>query len=112
MDAIRICDGTVVAMKRIEAGSTELEICRYVSSKERSEDADNHRVPILDEFPDREIPNLHFIIMPFLRICYDPPFWSVDEVIDFVKQTLTVRYYYLPSIHHEVIVFIGTCVSS
>ena len=77
-------------IKRIKAASSELEICRYFSDLERREDIDSHCVPILDDFPDAIDPQIHFIVMPLLRICNDPPFSFVDEVVEFVEQTLIV----------------------
>lgn len=91
MDAVRISDGIPVVIKRIKTGSTELDICRYFSSDERSRDADNYCVPILDEFTDDSDPSTHLIIMPLLRQYNDPHFYFVDEVLDFVKQTLKVN---------------------
>lgn len=54
-------------------------------------DPRNHCVPILDHFPDDKEPYTEFIVMPFLRPFNDPPFCYVDEVIDFVRQSLEVH---------------------
>ncbi|EJC99783.1 uncharacterized protein FOMMEDRAFT_93491 [Fomitiporia mediterranea MF3/22] len=39
-------------------------------------------------FDDLSLPKYVFLIMPFLHTFNNPPFFSVDEVLDFVKQTL------------------------
>ena len=91
MDAVRTSDNTFVTIKRIKARSTELDIYRYLSSEERSRDIDNYCVPILEDFPDDTDPDTHFIVMPLLRRCNNPDFSFVDEVLDFMKQTLKVN---------------------
>ena len=50
----------------------------------------NHCVPIYDYFIDDEEPFVGFLVMPLLRRFNDPPFYYVDEVMDFIKQTLEV----------------------
>lgn len=53
-------------------------------------DPRNHCVPILDSFEDDTDPTISYIIMPFLKTMDEPPFLSVDEVIDFVEQIMEV----------------------
>lgn len=67
MDATRINDGVAVAIKRIQGGSEELDICRFFSSAELSFDPHNHCVPNYDDFPGKDGTREHFIVMPLLR---------------------------------------------
>ena len=98
MDATRISDGKVVAIKRTNADTSEISIAVYISSDNGSADLpENHCVQVLDRFTDPELPDFTFLVMPLLRRLNDPPFVFVDEVLDFVQQTLEVRDF-LPSI--------------
>ncbi|KAL5530897.1 hypothetical protein ACEPAG_3773 [Sanghuangporus baumii] len=87
IDAIRISDGMKVAIKKLREDSNELAIATFLTSKELSQDPRNHTVPILDVFKKDGFA-LKFMVMPLLSIFDEPPFSSIDEVIDFMKQTL------------------------
>lgn len=52
----------------------------------------NHSCPILDVFRDPEDAHHEYIILPVLRKFDDPSFYAVDEVLDFVKQTLEASF--------------------
>lgn len=54
------------------------------------DDPTNHCVPILDSFEDDEDPSISYLVMPFLRLMDDPPFWLTNDVVDFVDQMLEV----------------------
>ena len=56
-------------------------------------DERNHCVPILDYIEDERIPHEGFLVMPALRIFDDPDFVSVDEAVEFIRQSLEVRCY-------------------
>ena len=77
-------------MKRVEASSDEVAICRMLSSPERRKDHHNHAVPILDYFAEGGESPYAFLVMPLLRSFDDPPFSNVSEVIDFIRQMLQV----------------------
>ncbi|KAI5120181.1 hypothetical protein M0805_002649 [Coniferiporia weirii] len=90
IDATRVSDGLVVYLKKISRSSTERAIAEYLTSDDKLQDPKNHCIPVLDHFEldgegeeDSEI-----IVMPLLRPLDKPSFNSVDEVIDFVRQTL------------------------
>ena len=86
MDATRISDGKLVLLKRIRTESTELTIARQLSSPEYRSDPRNHCVPILDMIPDADDPARSYIVMPFLRYVDNPPFKSVENILDCVDQ--------------------------
>ena len=88
MDATRISDSKLVAIKRIKAGSQEASICQMLSSPERRNDSRNHAVPLLDYFINEENTQEGFLVMPVLRRFDDPPFETVVEVVDFIRQIL------------------------
>ncbi|KAH8115230.1 kinase-like domain-containing protein [Phellopilus nigrolimitatus] len=87
MDAKRVQDGKIVAIKKFSADSQEARIGLMVSSSERLQDPTNHCVPIFDTFVEEDNQTV-FIVMPLLRRFNDPEFDHVDEAFDFVRQAL------------------------
>ena len=90
LDALRLSDNTYVYLKRVEKSSPEIQVTRFFSEGERAHDHANHSVPLLDQFEDPGIPNTTFLVTPLLRQFNEPYFVSVDEVTEFVRQTLEV----------------------
>ena len=88
--AKRISDDFTVAIKRVCAGSEEVAISQMLSTPERLKDDKNHSIPVLDYFIDNNDTQQGFLVMPLLRLFNDPPFCSVDEVVDCVHQLLEV----------------------
>lgn len=91
IDAVHQSSGTLVCIKKVAKGSSELEFCRVLLTDARRDRITNHCVPILDILSSNVEPEFDFIVMPFLRPFNDPPFLSVNEVLDFMRQTLEVR---------------------
>lgn len=46
--------------------------------------------PYRMSFADNLEPGTEFLVMPQLRCCTDPSFATIEEVLDFVHQTLEV----------------------
>jgi hypothetical protein len=90
LDAARVEDNKSVVIKRVKVGSDEVAICRMLSSPELRNDPHNHAVPILDYFTKDDESKHGFLVMPLLRKFDDPPFGTVGEVVDFVRQMLQV----------------------
>ena len=92
MDAIRITDNKMVGIKQIRSASLkpEIEIANMFSSEPLASNPRNHCVRILDYFHDEAEPDVAFLVMPLLRPFDNPPFYSVDEMIEFIRQTLQV----------------------
>ncbi|KAI5118855.1 hypothetical protein M0805_008131 [Coniferiporia weirii] len=88
MDARRISDGALVAIKEVSPHSTEAEIALMLSTPESLSDPTNHNAPILDHFRDASDGNQEYIVMPLLRRFDSPGFYSINEVLDFMRQTL------------------------
>ena len=97
IDAKRLSDGTKVMLKIVDRDSNESQIGTYVSSEEHASDPTNHCVPTLDIIRDESEPNQEFLVMPVLRPFNKPPFFSVEEVLDFMKQVLEVCPFHLPT---------------
>lgn len=50
------------------------------------QDARNHTIPILDTFMDPTKQHVAYLVMPFCRHVDNPPFDTVEEVLDFIDQ--------------------------
>ncbi|KAJ2971901.1 hypothetical protein NUW54_g12389 [Trametes sanguinea] len=85
MDATRLSDNELVAIKSFPTGTQELEIVQYFAA---IEDKQNHCVPIREILPDPYDHEFALMVMPFLRPCNNPEFSTVGDVIEFVDQTL------------------------
>lgn len=90
MDAVRLSDNRTVFLKRIAKNSEELRIIRHFSSAKLRSDPKNHAIPLLEVISDDESQS-DILVLPLLRRYNNPPFEFVDEVIEFVRQTLEVR---------------------
>lgn len=90
MDAVRLSDGAVVAIKNGKL--REDTVCNHLCIPEKTSDPRNHCVPLFERILDEREPQSHFLVMPLLRRFDDPPFYAVGEVVDFVRQTLEVRF--------------------
>ena len=88
---MQVATGRRVYLKAVEKSSAEKSIALLFCTAELGPEPQNHCVPILDHFDDPEDPSKELIVMPLLRRFNTPPFDRVDEVLDFVKQTLEVR---------------------
>ncbi|THH21616.1 hypothetical protein EUX98_g8325 [Antrodiella citrinella] len=87
LDATQIKTNHRVSIKVVSVASDEVKIGRLLSSRE-PRNPNNHCVPVLDVLPDPLSSSQALLIMPFLRSFNDPPFEVIDEVVDFVRQTL------------------------
>ncbi|KAL5492959.1 hypothetical protein ACEPAI_4407 [Sanghuangporus weigelae] len=88
MDAIRVSDRRKVFLKRVRTGSREIDIIRFLSEPERLQDPNNHTAALLDVFTDYNDPRFSYMVMPLLCPYYYPDFYSVDEVVEFMRQLL------------------------
>ncbi|TFY76197.1 hypothetical protein EWM64_g7814 [Hericium alpestre] len=88
IDATRLRDGKLVYIKRVGTGDLESTIALDLSSPDLQRDPRNHCVPILDTFQDPEDESVSYMVMPFLRLMYQPPFEYVGEIYDFGEQIL------------------------
>lgn len=89
IDATRLKDGKMVFIKRIDKGSSETDISLLLSLPQLRKDPKNHAVPVLELITGDE--HFDFLVLPLLRRFDRPPFINVEEVVDFIQQTLEVR---------------------
>ncbi len=90
MDAMDLSSGKVVALKLIRhlENPHELDIGTFLV---KSTDPRNHCVPILRELPVPDMDNHTIIVVPYLRPWHDPPFKTIGEGIQFLKEMLELR---------------------
>lgn len=91
MDAIKLDKDCRVAVKEVSRNSNEATISSMMSSRENSRNHHNHCVEVFDILEDCVFPDKMLLVMLFLHPCNEPTFKLVEEVMDFVKQTLEVR---------------------
>jgi len=82
-----MADGKLVYIKQVRTNDQESRIALMLSSYE---DPTSHSVPILDTFVDSLDESISYIVMPFLRLVDEPPFYVVGEILDFADQILEV----------------------
>ena len=90
MDAVRISDGRLVFLKRVNTDGEELSIAKYFSQDPQRSDLRNHAFPVLYVFADDITPRLSYMVMPLLRAIDHPPFDMVEDIIHFADQILEV----------------------
>ena len=90
MDAVRISDGRLVFLKRVNTDGEELHIVTYFSQEPQRSDRGNHAVPVLDVFADDVTPRWSYVVMPLLRAIDHPPFEMVEDIVHFADQILEV----------------------
>ena len=80
----------MVYLKRVPKNSTEVQIAKFFSAEERMRDPRNHCAPVLEYFEDEKLPEYGFLVTRLYRAFDDPDFCSIDEVLEFIRQTLEV----------------------
>lgn len=92
MDATRISDGELVVLKQFSRADDpyEKEISAFLGSEPIVSHPKNHSVPIYDilDVPGEE---KSILVMPFLDTFREPPFETVGEVLEFLRQVFEVR---------------------
>lgn len=92
MDAVRMSDNSLVALKQIrkEFNPHELEVVQYLTSESIRADPRNPTVPIFEVLPVPDDPEVVLIVMPLLRPCNNPTWDTIGEVVSFISQILQV----------------------
>ncbi|KAH8103579.1 kinase-like domain-containing protein [Cristinia sonorae] len=88
LDATKLDENRMVCMKVISRESNEFKIACMVSPTELTRNPNNHCVPILEVIPDPINTSNGILVMPYLHPCNDPKFETVEQLMDFIKQTL------------------------
>ncbi|KZT41054.1 hypothetical protein SISSUDRAFT_1001372 [Sistotremastrum suecicum HHB10207 ss-3] len=81
MDAKRLSDGRVVALKLLPTHRKELPILTYLSSAPLRADPRNHSVPLLDVHPLPDTDEEVLAVMPLLVYFDRPPFETIGEIL-------------------------------
>ena len=87
MDATRLSDGELVAIKSFVKQGQEEQVAQFFKTNRHSQ---NHCVRIHEILPDPFESDLGLMVMPYLRPCNNPEFATVGDVVEFVDQTLEV----------------------
>ncbi|KAF5390481.1 hypothetical protein D9757_005261 [Collybiopsis confluens] len=100
MDAMRISDSYMVALKRVEAPvvngkrtiSTEERIASLFSNEEHMSNPQNHCVRVLQVI---NIPGVdeNIVVMPWMRTPNNPQFRTIGEGLQFVKEMVEGLHY-------------------
>ena len=105
MDATRISDGNMVALKKVARSGSEVAIALSFSSLKLKDNPGNHCVPIHDILSIPDDPSTSILVMPYLVRFNDPPFETVGELVDFFQQIFEVSTY-VASFHLFVYIMI------
>ncbi|KAJ3757938.1 hypothetical protein EV360DRAFT_83540 [Lentinula raphanica] len=101
MDALRISDSLVVAMKRVKDETSEAQIASFFSDDAHNSDPRNHCVRIIDIFPVPELPE-KIIVMAWMRKVMDPRFRTVGEGIQFLSEMVEgLQYMHQNNVAHR-----------
>ncbi|RPD78671.1 hypothetical protein L226DRAFT_551286 [Lentinus tigrinus ALCF2SS1-7] len=88
LDAVRLSDNSLVALKQVSArlNPHEIEVVQFLNNEKHRSDPHNHTVPILDVLPVPDDPDVTVLVMPLLRTCDEPSWRTVGEVVAFLFQ--------------------------
>jgi serine/threonine protein kinase len=103
LDAKRLSDGSTVMIKRLakDQYKNEVEISKFFSGEALRDHPDNHCVPILDVIEESEASKWVFLVMPVLRPYDNPPFETLNNVVDFMRQVLRgIRFMHSHNVAH------------
>jgi hypothetical protein len=91
-DAIRISDGTIVALKQIDERihPHEADIAQSFSSEPFASDPTNHCTPVYEVLRNPDDQEHVLLVMPFLRRFDDPRFDTFGEAVECFRQLFEV----------------------
>ncbi|KAH6873678.1 other/AgaK1 protein kinase [Coprinopsis sp. MPI-PUGE-AT-0042] len=89
-DAIRESDNAHVVLKRVPRDKypEELKIMNYFCEESLAADPRNHCIPILDTLQPPDYDDEDIIVLPVLREYDEPPFDTIGEAVDYIRQVL------------------------
>ena len=90
LDAIRIRDGIKVVLRRVPAMGDKIGIALHLPSIHMRSALRNRTVHILDVVPIHNDDEHIFLVMPYLREFYSPPFHCRAEFVEALRQLLQV----------------------
>ncbi|KAF9077729.1 kinase-like domain-containing protein [Rhodocollybia butyracea] len=114
IDALKISDSSMVAIKRVRntivegditAGTTpslEEDICALFSTSENASQPSNHSIPLLEVLHVPGFEGEDLLVMPWMRRPEDPPFRTVGEGLQFIKEMLEgIQYMHQNNVAHR-----------
>ena len=92
IDATRLSDGAIVAIKRIAKTKhpLEVEITKILSSDPLRSNPTNHCIPVLDVLQSPQRQDIVLVVLPFLCAWNEPRFRTFGEVIECIRQLIEV----------------------
>lgn len=90
MDALRMSDSLIVALKLIKTSTGEDEITMLFSDDDPNSDPHNHCVRILEVLPVPGADAEKILVMVWMRNVMDPRFRTIGEAIQFFKEMIEV----------------------
>ena len=92
LDGTRLSDGAYVALKIVRQSENpeEVEIAQFLTSEPLRSDCSNHCVPVYDTLPVPDDGDLVIMVMPLLRSYTSPAFYTVGEVMEYLRQVFEV----------------------
>ncbi|KAF8829577.1 hypothetical protein HHX47_DHR3000728 [Lentinula edodes] len=88
MDALRISDSYMVALKKVNVSTGEENIASFFSNKEHNTNSRNHCIRVLEVLPVPGNDDEKILVMPWLRDVMDPRFRTIGEAIQFLKEMI------------------------
>ncbi|KAI0633259.1 kinase-like domain-containing protein [Trametes polyzona] len=90
MDAKRVSDGEVVALKRIfkSINAYEVDLIKMFSAEPLATHPHNYCVPVYDVLESPLNDDIVFIVMPYLRLYRSPRFYTVGEAVECFRQLI------------------------
>ncbi|KAH8825799.1 kinase-like domain-containing protein [Flagelloscypha sp. PMI_526] len=88
LDVTRVSDGKILYLKRVDGQEavTEPEIMRFLHSGTFKDDSKNHCSPLIDVLTTTDDPPETLLVLPYLLPYDTPPFASVGEWVEFLRQ--------------------------
>ncbi len=99
MDAIRMSDGRIVTIKRVEKSYTPLEesIIRLFSTEPLALNPHNHSIPLYDVLQSPRDETATLLVMPYLVRIHQYPFATVGEAVECFRQLFEASRLSFPS---------------
>jgi len=106
MDAIRMSDSSVVAMKHVRpsqhSGSSEIAVATLFSNDEHQSEEQNHCIRTLEVLPVPGSDEEKILIIPWMRKVDDPKFRTIGEVLQFFKEMIEgLQYLHRNNVAHR-----------
>ncbi|KAJ3914107.1 hypothetical protein F5877DRAFT_83134 [Lentinula edodes] len=88
MDALRISDSYMVAMKRVKVFTGEKNIANFFSNEGHNTNPRNRCIRVLEVLPVPGNDDEKIIVMPWLRKVMDPRFRTIGEAVQFFQEII------------------------